>query len=752
MSLSSTRLRSLMKKALFVLAVLSLLLVFLIPIQTGQAQSTPPTTAEITDYLNAHPRLTETGAQVLSVRFAGKALVIDLSREVLPEGVYDEAVFTDLQSDLDAAFGINQMFLTTFKVEGELLEYWGRPEPAFTTSAEYPTDRELPGSGPLAGVKIAISPGHGLYWNETYSEWMYQRGSFNGIREDTINVEIMRYLKAALESQGATVIQLREFDPNAGTGVTGYPAWHEDARQYAIALGLPSWIWNGSNSNYNSDIRTRPYMANYYGADLLISFHNNGWDGSLSGTETYWDIDNNPGSQALATAVHNSIIDNIRSEYDSSWTNRGIKVSDGDYGEINYAQMPAALIELAFMDNLAKDNVYLHDETFKQLGALAIAEGICEFRGVTCTDMGTDFPVVVEQPALSPAYGTGVCDSGWYRYTNQRGQYAYLTLNAAEQTQSTNTATWEPALPVSGEYKVEVFIPDHNTVTWTCPGVSTTWDTGHALYTLTHANGESEFTVNQAPLANEWLDLGIFHFDTETAASLTLSDVTGETFRTTSVSASTVRFTLVGNAGTQFHDTAWADESWLAEEADATVQHIRYFFEINQPCLAEPILDSDSVSVDLAVEIQDAASANQIDPKVLLAIMEAEQGAISQCPDAAALSSLMGFGTRNYRPGANRCCSGIPKCCPTELNSSGTTPNGWATGTPKVTLDGVSVSPANDTLTVLFDYLQNAGELWGGNVIGEDGVQGVYIAYRDFHLNLPLPAGIYIINLPVFAR
>ena len=102
-------------------------------------------------------------------------LVIDLSRKVLPEGTYDEAVFTDLQADLDAAFGINQMFLTTFKVEGELLEYWGRPEPEFSTTAEYPTDRELPGSGPLAGVRIAISPGHGYYWNETYSAWMFQR-------------------------------------------------------------------------------------------------------------------------------------------------------------------------------------------------------------------------------------------------------------------------------------------------------------------------------------------------------------------------------------------------------------------------------------------------------------------------------------------------------------------------------------------------------------------------------------------------
>ncbi len=740
-----------MKKTLLILATLSLLLVFLLPVQAGQAQSTPPTTAEITDYLNAHPRLTETGAQVLSVKFVGEALVIDLSREVLPEGAYDEAVFTDLQAGLDETFQINRMFLTTFKVEGELLEYWGRPEPDFSVQADYPTDRELPGSGPLAGVTIAISPGHGLYWNETYSEWWFQRSEFNHIREDTLNVEIMRYLKAALESQGATVIELREFDPNARTGVSGHPAWQEDARQYAIALGLPSWIWNGSNNNYNSDIRTRPYMANYYSADLLISFHNNGWDGELTGTETYWDTDNNPGSQALATAVHNSIIDKIRSEYDSSWVNRGIKPSDSAYGEINYAQMPAALIELAFMDNLAKDNVYLHDETFKQLGALAIAEGICEFRGVICSDLDTDFPVVVEQPTLTPAYGSSVCDSGWYRYPNPRGQYAYLALNAAGEAQSTNAATWEPDLPVSGEYKVEVFIPSHNAVTWACPGVTTTWDTSQAIYTLTHANGQSEFSVNQASLDNEWANLGIFHFNAETAASLTLSDVTGEAFQTTSISASAVRFTLAGNAGEQFYDTAWVDESWLTEEADATVQHIRYFFELNQPCLAEPILDSNGVTIDLAVEIQAAASTYQLDPKVLLAIMEAEQSALSQCPDATALQNLMGLEPTTAREqivdaadllGASRAA----------LIADGITPNGWATGTPKVTLDGVSVSPANDTLTVLFDYTQYAGEIWGGNQPGENGVQGIYIAYRDFRLDLPLPAGIYTRFMPVFTR
>jgi N-acetylmuramoyl-L-alanine amidase len=736
-----------MKKLILFLTGVALLLISFLPAQTGQAQSQPPTTGEITEYLHAHPRLTETGAQVLSVKFAGEALVIDLSREVLPEGTYDEAVFTDLQADLDAAFGINQMFLTTFKVEGELLEYWGRPEPEFSTTAEYPTDRELPGSGPLAGVRIAISPGHGYYWNETYSAWMFQRAEFNGIREDTINVEIMRYLKTALESQGATVIQLREFDPSARTGVSGHPAWQEDARQYAIYRDLPSYVWDGSNNNYNSDIRSRPYMANYYGADLLISFHNNGWNGELTGTETYWDTDNNPGSQALATAVHNSIINKIRAEYDGSWVNRGIKLSDSDYGEINYAQMPAALIELAFMDNLAKDNIYLHDETFKQLSALAIAEGICEFRGVTCSDMNTGFSVVIEQPTLTPAYGSGVCDSGWYRYANPRGQYAYLALNAAEQAQSDNIATWDPDLPVSGEYRVEVFIPDHAAVTWACPGVTTTWDSSRATYTLTHGNGDSELKVNQWPWANEWVDLGIFHFNAETDALLTLSDVTGEALHTTSVSASAARFTLVGRAGTQFYNTAWVDGAWLTEETDATVDNIHNFFEFHDSCLAEPILDTDQM-VDLAAVIQTAGAANQISPKVLLAIMEAEQSALSQCPDATALQNLMGLAPASTAREQIAEAAALLGAARTALNGSGATPNGWQTSVSKVTLDGVSVTPANDTLTVLFDYMQTAGAIWGGEWPDESGVQGIYLAYRDFYLRLPLPEEIYTIYIP----
>jgi len=376
-----------MKKSIQLFISAALLFISFSAPRLGQSQTPIPGPSQISAFLNEHPLLIEKNASVIEVYFQGEVLVINLDQSILPPGTFDESIFTQLQADLDKAFDINRHFMTTFKVEGQTLDHWGQPMPVYEDLIDPPEILESIRSGPLSGVKVALSPGHGLYWNELYGEWWWQRSEFWGIREDTLNSEIMHYVQFALTNQGATVIQLRQFNPNAGIGVSGYPTWQENSRQYAIAAGLPATIYDGSNTNYNSDIRARPYMANYYGADIFISLHNNGWDGTLTGTETYYDHDNNPGSPLLASSVHNRIISTIRDEYDNNWWSRGVKKSYDAYGEINYAQMPAILIELAFMDTFYPDNTYLHDEAFKILAAKAIVAGICDFRGVTCQDI-----------------------------------------------------------------------------------------------------------------------------------------------------------------------------------------------------------------------------------------------------------------------------------------------------------------------------------------------------------------------------
>ena len=376
-----------MKKfTLFILSAAIFILLLGAP-GVGRSQTPIPEQSQITSFLNEHPLLAENDASVLKVYFLGEALVIDLSQEVLPNGDFDEGIFTQLLADLDENFDINTRFMTTFKVEGQTLDHWGQPMPNFEELLPPPTIIEGTRSGPLSGVKIALGPGHGLYWNETYAEWRWQRLEFWGIREDTLNAEIIRYVQRALLNQGATVIQLRELNPYAGYGVSGFLKWWEGTREYAKSLGLSASIYDGSNTNYNSDIRARPYMANYYRADILINLHNNGYNGELTGTETYYDSNNHAGSPALAQYVHTKIINTIRSRYDSEWTNRGYKISYDAYGEINYAEMPAILIELAFMDKQYPDNAYLHDEAFKILAAEAIVGGICDFRGVTCPNI-----------------------------------------------------------------------------------------------------------------------------------------------------------------------------------------------------------------------------------------------------------------------------------------------------------------------------------------------------------------------------
>lgn len=736
-----------MMKRIILLAWLVFLLLLLPAANPGTAQTQIPDSEAIASYLRLHPLVVGSGAQVLDVYFQGEALVIDLSQELLPEKGFDPKIFNQLQTDLDHTFQINQRFLTTFKIDGQTLDHWGEPLPAFDEKANLPETRELPGSGPLSGVRIALSPGHGLYWSEFFSAWRYQRIEFWGIREDTLNSEIMRYVQAALLNQGATVIQTRELDLTPLTGVTGYPAWHESARQYAIAQGLPSWIWDGSNNNYNSDIRTRPYMANYFDADILISLHNNGWDSTLRGTETYYDTNNHAGSPVLATYVHNEIINTIRSEYNPSWTNRGIKSSDDNYGEINYAQMPAILIELAFMDNYY-DNLALHDEAFKILAAEAITRGICKFRGTTCEDVNITLPVTIEVPTLSPAFGDGMCDSGWKRYINSRDRYAFLALNAQDEARSTNFAAWLPDLPISGEYRVEAFIPAHGPVAWKCPDKTIPTDTTQATYEIKHANGISIETINQAQSAGSWVNLGVFHYNDETNAKVKLRDLTLEIQDSTTVSASAVRFTLVGRAGTQFYNTAWVPESWPSDQVDASSDRIRNFLNYYNSCLAEPIEDTDGQQIDIPTLIHSAAVEYQISPTLLLGIMESQSQALSQCPGTEALAGLMGLSSPETALGQIAAAAEALSVAQDALFEEGTTPNNWKTWAPKTTLDGVSVIPANDAITLLFDYTGLAGSVWGGDQPDEPGVHGVFIAWRDYRLDKPLLSKVYRYFLP----
>ncbi len=156
---------------------------------------------------------------------------------------------------------------------------------------------------------------------------------------------------------------------------------------------------------------------------------------------------------------------------------------------------------------------------------------------------GSSITTVEEPTTLHPGYTGDTCTCGWYRLDTDRGHYAYLTLNTNDPGQSTNWAQWRPTLAEAGDYRVEAYIPNHSPFTWPCTGQYISWDTSDARYKIYHAAGMTEPPGNQSPLANQWLDLGVFHFNAGTNGYVELADLNGEENLSHFVSFSAVRFT-----------------------------------------------------------------------------------------------------------------------------------------------------------------------------------------------------------------
>lgn len=114
-------------------------------------------------------------------------------------------------------------------------------------------------------------------------------------------------------------------------------------------------------------INERYQLANDWGADYFISIHCNAAKGT--GSETlYYKVN----SKSYAQTIQKSFIEQIGTR------DRGVKYRD-DLGVIKWANMPALLIELAFIDTAA-DAVILKEKQDEM--AQAIAKGFFTLLGI----------------------------------------------------------------------------------------------------------------------------------------------------------------------------------------------------------------------------------------------------------------------------------------------------------------------------------------------------------------------------------
>ena len=164
-----------------------------------------------------------------------------------------------------------------------------------------------------------------------------------------------------------------------GAGVSGRPRWLEASRYHAEYFGAPSSVWNSiSGGQDNSDdVTCRPRYAEWWGADLFLSLHTNAGGGS--GTSTWiHNTSPTPGSSLLRSLVHNRLITDIRSNWDSGWIDRGLQSANfGEIRELN--TMPGCLVELAFHDDIGGDIEDIHHPEFRRISGRALYRAIQEY-------------------------------------------------------------------------------------------------------------------------------------------------------------------------------------------------------------------------------------------------------------------------------------------------------------------------------------------------------------------------------------
>jgi len=178
----------------------------------------------------------------------------------------------------------------------------------------------------LKGLQIAIDPGHS-----------HDTGAIGptGLCESDANLWIAHELRKMLEREGAEVIMTRY--------------GHEDVALY-----------------------DRPRRADKWGADLLISIHNNALPDGINpfynnGTSVYYY---HPHSKPLAEAIHRHML-----------TATGLRDHGLYYGNLaltRYSAVPAVLVECAFM-MIPEQEAALKSDKFQRKCARAIRDGIIDF-------------------------------------------------------------------------------------------------------------------------------------------------------------------------------------------------------------------------------------------------------------------------------------------------------------------------------------------------------------------------------------
>ncbi|HEC86107.1 MAG TPA: hypothetical protein ENI48_12855, partial [Thioploca sp.] len=171
-----------------------------------------------------------------------------------------------------------------------------------------------------------------------------------------------------------------------GIGTSGYPRWEESGLYYMGFMG------NHNARRYNRVTALPAYAAWEYEpweeeTSIYVSWHTNAGGGAGTGTESYaysskgigGRFNGVPGSLQLRDAIHDELLNDIRTGWDANWVDRGKRTNW--YGELSPRynnKMPSTIVEIGFHDNVADANA-IKEPNFRRLTARAVYQGIVKF-------------------------------------------------------------------------------------------------------------------------------------------------------------------------------------------------------------------------------------------------------------------------------------------------------------------------------------------------------------------------------------
>ena len=184
-------------------------------------------------------------------------------------------------------------------------------------------------------AKIYIDPGHNCSGADTGAVGY-------GLKEQDVSVQIGVLLRELLLVSGQTVKMSRDS------------------------------ITDTVSSSLNGSLAYRYNGANDWDADIFVSIHCNAANSKAYGCETYYYTGSSKGRR-LADCVQPELAK------ETGLCNRGVK--SANFAVIKHTNMPAILVETAFIDNY-DDNRFLASDDGKYKCAVGIYKGICDCLGI----------------------------------------------------------------------------------------------------------------------------------------------------------------------------------------------------------------------------------------------------------------------------------------------------------------------------------------------------------------------------------